>query len=295
MLKMKEGESIIRSLFDYGDKEVEANQNIKFGINISTYHRKDGSTFDSIQKTLESVLNQKYENWHIVLTGDKYEHQEEFDKIVSLVPEDKISAVNLDYALERDMFLNKTINSQGEKILPSLRSLWNVGGLNAFRLGIDRLKELNISHCIHLDHDDILLDNHLHNLYIAYTLYPELSFAFTRSTFPNYAQGSILPPVDENQTGWGINNYSPQPCATVHSTISYNIDKYNEYELLGFNGEHYTFMGREVNVNTDPFDALIWSTFKAYMDHKGLNYFYIPIVTVNKNRDCVNIIDQYIY
>jgi hypothetical protein len=51
---------------------------IQFAVVISTYQRPDGNTPHLLKRTLESVLNQTYQNFKIFLIGDKYEDQEEF-------------------------------------------------------------------------------------------------------------------------------------------------------------------------------------------------------------------------
>ena len=74
----------------------------KFAIVITTHKRKDESTKEKIKKALESLNNQTYKNWHLFLIGDRYEDEEEFQEITSFIKEEKITAINLPYAAERD-------------------------------------------------------------------------------------------------------------------------------------------------------------------------------------------------
>ena len=56
---------------------------MKLGIVIATYQRKDGTTPFFLQKALDSIFSQTYQNFKIFLIGDKYEDNEEFVNIIS--------------------------------------------------------------------------------------------------------------------------------------------------------------------------------------------------------------------
>jgi glycosyltransferase involved in cell wall biosynthesis len=80
---------------------------MNFGICISTYQRKDGKTPELLRRALDSVFNQTYKNFKIFLIGDKYENNDEFEKILSEYPSEKIYYENLEIANEIDFYNNK--------------------------------------------------------------------------------------------------------------------------------------------------------------------------------------------
>ena len=51
----------------------------KIGIVISTYQRPDGRTPELLSRCLNSVKDQKYQNYKVFLIGDKYEDNDEFN------------------------------------------------------------------------------------------------------------------------------------------------------------------------------------------------------------------------
>lgn len=277
----------------------ETRQNIKFGIVIATYYAKDGSTAESLTETINSVLSQTYENWVIVLVGDKYEDKEEFDRLAALVPEDKIISINLDVAVERDLFFNKTKDSNGNLILENHWGVWMLGGSNAGNVGKEILEERGIKHYVHLDHDDLFEKQHLYNLFYAYSMFPEAALVFTQGGY----FGGVLPaghwlPADTpletledaklpdgKGINLGINNHPPQFCNTVNSSTSYRIDRF-KFKNPEFNGEHFMFMGDKLSCNLSlpgcAADGLIWGEFHRQVSQNDLKYFHIPICTANK-------------
>lgn len=126
----------------------------KIGIVISTYQRPDGNTPKLLSRCLNSIKEQKYQNYKVFLIGDKYEDEEEFDKLgVDIIDSEKIYKRNLEFAEEREKYLDTNKNA-----------LWSYGGCNASNTGIDKaLENTEISYICRLDHDDYWGPLHLSN------------------------------------------------------------------------------------------------------------------------------------
>lgn len=124
-------------------------QNIKLGIVISTYQRPDGKTPELLTRALNCILNQTYQNWKVFLIGDKYNDNQEFKKLCSLIPQEKITHLNLPVALERKRYPNGGKN------------LWHSGGATATNIGIELAVNDGYDYVCHLDHDEIWKENHL--------------------------------------------------------------------------------------------------------------------------------------
>ena len=126
----------------------------KIGIVISTYQRPDGRTPELISRCLNSIKDQEYQNYKVFLIGDKYEDEEEFNKLgVNIIDSKKLYKHNLEFAGERDVYSNSNKNA-----------LWSYGGCNASNTGIDKaLEDDEIKYICRLDHDDYWGPKHLIN------------------------------------------------------------------------------------------------------------------------------------
>ena len=57
--------------------------NIRFIIIMATYNRKNGKTPEYLNKSLDSIINQDYKNWDLIVVGDKYEPFNELENMIN--------------------------------------------------------------------------------------------------------------------------------------------------------------------------------------------------------------------
>jgi glycosyltransferase involved in cell wall biosynthesis len=227
---------------------------IKFGIIMSTYKRKDGSTFEKIKKSINCILKQTNKNWKLFLVGDHYDDEEEFKKIIELIPSEKIWYNNLPFAKERE---------SGEF---SGHSLWCSAGANASNEAIKKSIEEKVDVICRLDDDDEWTPYHLEILNFGYTNFPQSVFVYTNSFyinqyFPNIKVSEMLE----------YNNLPPAPEKLIHSSASWKCDKIN------------FFYRNTVEQNRIfPGDADMWERIQNYCQDNNLKTLYIPITTVFK-------------
>jgi glycosyltransferase involved in cell wall biosynthesis len=235
---------------------------------MPTYFRKDGSTFKSATRAIESLKQQTYTNWKLFLIGDKYEPPEEFEKLVQLVPSSKIYYKNLLIAAER------------EDISLSAESLWCIGGMNAANFALEKIKEENLIYCCRLDDDDYWLSNHLETLYAGYISFSDVACVYTKGLYidqilPNYDIPECMFGIDELWKGRTnsikCNNFFPMPQNVIHSSVSWNIN------LLPFKYEKLVS-----TLKSYPDDAVMWRTFSKHASLHNLNILHMPITTVIK-------------
>ncbi len=268
-------------------------EDITFGISINTYYKKNGETFAHLSKTIESVLNQTYQNWIIFLVGDKYENQEEFEKICQMIPENKRVCLNLENAVERDLYLNKATNSQGNLILPDAHHFWHVAGSNACNVALDLMEKKNVYYWMNLNHDDIFLPYHLYHLYKAYKTFPEVGFVFTCShyTYNNGITQTLPSGKDASNVSFSINNLQPQPCNTVHSSVSYDTRKY-KIRYPEFKDDRFVFFDLDPYIPSTACDLFLWENFLK-LQSDDFKFFYIPTPSVSKeNGESVYNLDE---
>lgn len=177
---------------------------MKIAIGIPTYKRADGTTPMYLTRALESVLSQTHQDFKIFLIGDDYEDQEEFERLASIVPADKIHAENLDVAVERSKY------PVGSK------ELWCSGGVNAYNRAIDLCLESGYDYMCHLDHDDYWSNNHLELIANVIAEKQNPACVYTCSSHIN---SQILPNVQLKNT---VIESIPAPFNTVHSSICVN-------------------------------------------------------------------------
>jgi virginiamycin A acetyltransferase len=123
---------------------------MKIGIIIPTYQKSDGTTPLLIKRAIKSIKSQKHQDFSLIIIGDKYEDNNEFENICNDKDlKGKIYYKNLPFAKERDKY---PIGS---------KELWSAGGVNARNYGIDWGLKLGLSYMCHLDHDDYWHPQHL--------------------------------------------------------------------------------------------------------------------------------------
>lgn len=260
---------------------------IQFGIVIPTYYRKDGSTWPTLVKTLNSVKKQSYENWKIILVGDSYEDEEEFKLYNDVIPKNKMTAINLSRSVERDLYYNKIKNFNNELVLEEMHHLWCVAGATASNFGIQVLKDLGINYFCQLDHDDVWYDNHLELNYYAYTEFGDIDFTYSKALVGTTRQ-MICPPF-EGEEIFHKNQVPPAPGGMVHSTTTCNLDTY-KLSFPKFNGWYFDVMGRKFCPKKWqlPSDHFRWTYFQDEMTKNNLNYMYINSLTCHHKEESVS-------
>ena len=233
---------------------------IEFAIKIATFYRDDHSTFDKISRTIQSVKNQTYKNWKIILIGDGYE-QKEFEKIKSLIPKEKLISDNLDKRYEKDV-----LGLSGN-------DLWCCGGVEATNLGIELCKSNKISYYCSLDDDDVWLPFHLEMLNIGFTCFPESVFVYTNSLYTDRNNITRLFPPQQVLSFLQYDNLPPRAENLIHSTVSWRLDKI-PLKYRNVLEQNRIF----------PADADMWQRINSHCSQNNLKTLYIPITTVIK--DC---------
>lgn len=172
---------------------------MKIAIKIPTYQRSDGRTPEVLTRALESIKSQTYQNYMVYLIGDKYDDNDEFLRLSSIIEPDKIYVENLPYAKERERYTGL--------------NLWCTGGVNANNHAINRILNDNIDYICHLDHDDWWAPNHLEE--IVNTIgSADYGFIATKSYHLNY---SNTLPISESSP------FIPKLGDLIHSSVCINF------------------------------------------------------------------------
>lgn len=162
-----------------------------FGILIPTYRRETG-TYHLLNRCLNNIKKQTFQDWKVFLIGDQYEPNKEFLELKNIISEDKIYYENLSFSEERNKYSGK--------------ELWSVSGLSANKKGYEKIKEEQIPVICLSNDDDWWLPNHLETLYQGHK---EASFVYTQSTFKE----SVLPKKDTSFKAYNL----------VYSAVSWKI------------------------------------------------------------------------
>lgn len=217
---------------------------MKLAIVLATYQRTDGTTPQYLTRALECIKAQTHQDWHVFLIGDKYENDDEFTQLASLIPSDKITSVNLPNAVERERYPEGGIR------------LWRCGGVNAVNYGMDLAKQAGYSYHCRLDHDDYWASNHLELINKVIENNPSPAFIYTKSTY----MGGILP---------RDNHPYPRPCQTIHSSVCINTD------LIPFK---YRDTEYEIGIPKEA-DADMWERIGPYLATHNLGSYIIDQLT----------------
>jgi glycosyltransferase involved in cell wall biosynthesis len=212
-----------------------------FSIVIATYQRKNGTTPFYLKRAIDSVFSQTYKNFKIIIIGDRYEDNDEFNKICSQYDEQKIYYENLPVAAERDKYNDKWL-------------VWKYGGTKSYNYGIEKAIQMGYDYICHLDHDDEWYPNHLSSLYDA-IIKTNSMWLCTKS---EYVSNNILPVVNSDLE---LIPFYPIPEGLVHSSVCINFKKLplryiNVYEETGISGL--------------PGDADLWKRISDYFKQNNL-------------------------
>jgi acetyltransferase-like isoleucine patch superfamily enzyme len=224
---------------------------MKLGIIIATYQKLDGTTPALLKRAIESVKNQTYQDYTLIIIGDKYEDDDEFEKICSGSElNDKIVYKNLPYAKER------------EKYPLGSKELWSSGGVNARNYGIDLGLSLGLEYICHLDHDDYWHPHHLEIINYTIGVTKDAVVINTCSTYFD----SYLPKVELTNE---IIPSQVNPGNFVHSSVCINHKiiplKYRDV---------YAETGKEYAADAD-----LWIRIGEYQKEKKLKTYQITSLT----------------
>jgi glycosyltransferase involved in cell wall biosynthesis len=224
---------------------------MKLGIVIATYQKPDGSTPSLLKRAIESIKKQTYQDYILIIIGDKYENNNEFEVICNDKElEGKIIYKNLPIAKEREKY------SAGSK------ELWSAGGVNARNYGIDLGLKHGLTYICHLDHDDYWHLQHLEVINHTIELTKDASFINTCSTYFD----SHLPKVKLTNE---IQLSEIKPGGLIHSSVCINHKdiplKYRD--VFGETGKEYAA------------DADMWVRIGEYVKEKKLKTYQITSLT----------------
>lgn len=235
-----------------------------------------------LKDALSSIKKQKYKNWKIYLTADKYDGDEEIKSVMKdIIPDAQIQYQNRSTPGERD---NKKWTTK------QIRFTAGSGALND---SLDMAKKDGCDYIVRIDHDDKWAPNHLELLAKAYTQYPDLGFCFTRSkkkvTAHNTAKTVFMQPQQDgvemkpNNKGYGAND-------TSHSATSWRPSITGDLRYRNPDKQKNTAPKlKGAPSNSGGILPADWDMFKRVMMNvkdAGKNYMYIPKITsFYRNRE----------
>lgn len=225
---------------------------IKFIVIMSTYHRKNGKTLPYITRAINSIKNQTYKNWDIILVSDQYDPPEEFEEILRLfdgLPNQVYPLYNDDVA--RNHLSNKV-------------KLWMIAAAGSINMGLNYARSLGYKYYARLDDDDYWGENHLLNANKMFTAFPNCIMTYSKTRFHKNAF------IPSKIVSLKKNNLPPISGNVAHPSVCIRID------IIDFN--YFTsFNEDEITIATD---ALMWSKIREFIQ-KNPEYctVYIPVVS----------------
>jgi acetyltransferase-like isoleucine patch superfamily enzyme len=225
---------------------------MKLGIIITTYQRPNGSTPEVLKRAIESIKNQTHQDFFLIIIGDKYNNNDEFEYLCTLHEElkDKIYYENLPFAKER------------EKYAIGSKELWSSGGTYAYNYGIDVALKHGLTYVCHLDHDDYWHPQHLEIINHVINETKDASIVYTCSTYFS----TYLPKVELKNT---IELSDVIPGNVIHSAVCINHKdiplKYRDV---------YEETGTEYAADGD-----YWKRVSVYMKEKNLKTYLATSLT----------------
>lgn len=224
---------------------------MRLGILITTYQKLDGSTPDLLKRAINSVKNQTHQDYTLIVIGDKYDDNSEFEIICRNANlGNKLVFKNLPYAKER------------KKYPLGSRELWSAGGVNARNIGIDLGLDLGLEYICHLDHDDYWDPQHLEIINHAIETTQDASFICTCSTYfdshrPQFQLTNEIIPLEV------------KPFQQIHSSVCIN------HKLIPLKyRDIYEETGKEYAADAD-----MWERMGKYVKQNNLKTYLITSLT----------------
>lgn len=225
---------------------------MKLGIIITTYQRSNGTTPEVLKRALTSIKNQTHQDFQLIIIGDKYDNNSEFEYLCNFHNElkNKTYYENLPFAKER------------EKYAIGSKELWSSGGTYAYNHAIDIGLKLGLTYMCHLDHDDYWHPQHLEIINHAIEKTSDAVIINTCSTYFN----THLPNIELNNC---IQPSRIKPGHIIHSSVC--ID----HKTLPLRyRDVYQETGKECAADAD-----FWQRSQEYIDKHGLKTYQITTLT----------------
>lgn len=204
-----------------------------------------------LHKSLNSILDQTYDNWFLYLVGDDFKH---FDKLIewsSIIPSHKIKVINTHYS---------------ERELKDIQKIKAWGGTNASNYGIGLALNDGYDYICRLDHDDYWTNSHLLHINEVINYDANVIFCCTKGYYLSLF--NTLPKI--NNSSENIIDYKPKPSDVLHSTTCV---KFSE---IPFRYEHSY---RNDNITPDASDAILWKKISEYIKDKNLKSYCYNTIT----------------
>jgi hypothetical protein len=222
------------------------------GIVIATYQRPDGKTPFYLERTLKSINNQTFKDYHVYLIGDAYINEGE---LISIARRHRnITCYNLDHSPERDRYGHGNMQ------------IWCAGGVTAANKGIELALADGCNNICHLGHDDFWKRNHLELINrVIQEKHPV--FICTISTYV----GMILPDMPLNNK---VIPFYPVDSGIIASAVCIDYSKTNLRVIDRFALDGITY----------PCDAWLWVQLKQEMEETGKEGYLICTLTCHHDE-----------
>jgi predicted O-methyltransferase YrrM len=227
----------------------------KIAIRVVTYQRSDGSTPKYLERTLNSIKNQTFQNYQVFLTGDKYENHNELEELSKIIDPEKLSFENLPEANER------------KKYQFGSPMLWCAGGVHAINHTINKIVSTGLTWTCHLDHDDWWGDNHLEEFHKIISIHDEKIIFM--SSLATHTNAEILP---RHQSS---GKFYPIARNIIHSATCFDWSRIP----LRFR-DVYEETGKAY-----PADAAMWTALSDFMLLRGKVGFLTDKVTCHHEEE----------
>ena len=230
-------------------------------IIMPTYYRKNGFSSKYLKKSIQSVIDQTYGSWTLIVVGDSYEVPTELNEIVS----------HFQSQTKNDIILLHNYISE-RYYLSDPRNRWAVSGAIAINMGLLYARQNGYKYYFHLDDDDHWEPNHVQSIMNVYHTFSSCVFAHTKST----CNVGVLPGNRYDNIEIKPNNRIPKGGDTIHSSFSFRID------IISYN----YFTNFYEDNPTGPSDLLMLSSIHDFIiSHPEYCSIYVPKLTCNHDEE----------
>ena len=227
---------------------------MKLGIIIPTYQTERTPFY--LKGAFDSIKAQTHQDWKVFLVGDRYDDNEEFERLATMLPPDKITTYNRIGETERDIYKGPIGRSNYK--------LWCCAGIRAKNEGIKIALSEGYDRICRLDHDDHWTPDHLQLISDAFD---REDYIIVATMSKHWKLDIVLPKIKKK-------SFLPTANDLCHSAtcVNYAISPIRPRDVFACEGKPY------------PADADMWIRMTNYMVKNKLKGYLVKKITTIKGQ-----------
>lgn len=158
-------------------------RDLRVGVVFATYDRPDRSSPQKLERAIESLRGQQYQDWKLFLVSDSYSDKAHLQKITTSLPPNSVVILETNRASHLDRHHEEVVLN---------------AGVEAYKVGLMALLGEGFDLGCQLTDDDFWYPEHLQVLVETYLRYPQAVILYTQALYRNQPYPNLDVPIAYN-------------------------------------------------------------------------------------------------